>query len=270
MRYYDIEAADLGARAKLPLAVLPSAPDVFEALAREMLDTIQMGNKRGGHTALIVPVGPVGQYEPFARMVNEKRVSLRNVWFINMDEYLDSQDRYISEDSDLSFRGFMKRNVYARIDPALIMPPNQRVFPDPRAPEAVDDMVSELGVDLCVGGIGINGHLAFNEPRAELSADEFAALGTRVIDISPETRAVNCQSALGGALEEMPKRCVTIGMRQILSARRVVLGAFRDWHRAVVRRAAYGDVCAAFPVTLLQGHADARILMDASVAKRPR
>lgn len=269
MFYDHIEAEDLGWGVRIPLAILPNAQAVYEALAREMLETILRGNAQGRPSVLIVPVGPTGQYAPFVHMVNEGRISLRDVWFINMDEYLNAEDVYIDEGSHLSFRGFMQQNVYSQIDPALVMPTKQRVFPDPRAPEVTDEIVRNPGVDLCIGGIGINGHLAFNEPQPELSAEEFANLDTRVLDIAPETRAINCVDPLGGSLKAMPGRCVTIGMRQILAARRVRLGAFRNWHRAVVRRAAYGEIGADFPVTLLQKHPDAQILMDTSVAQRP-
>ncbi len=74
---------------------------------------------------------------------------------------------------------------------------------------------------------------------------------------------------LAGALECMPKKCVTIGMKQILNARKLRLGVFRDWHRAVVRRAAYGEKTAAFPVTLAQSHPDALVLVNANAAKQP-
>ena len=67
----------------------------------------------------------------------------------------------------------------------------------------------------------------------------------------------------------MPRRCVTIGMKEILSARRVVLGVFRDWHRAVVRQTAYGQVSASFPATLLQRHPRAMILVNANAARQP-
>src|SRR5699024_11930229 len=107
------------------------------------------------------------------------------------------------------------------------MPDNQRVFPDPADPAHIDNVIEELGgVDIAFGGIGITGHLAFNEPQPELSCEEFAALPTRVLDIHAETRATNSVGDLGGALECMPKRCVTIGMKQILSAKKISLGVF--------------------------------------------
>jgi len=122
-------------------------------------------------------------------------------------------------------------------------------------------------VDIAFGGIGITGHLAFNEPQPELTAEQFAQLPTRVLDIHPETRATNCVGDLGGALEDMPRKCVTIGMKEILGARKLRLGVFRDWHRAVCRRAAYGEVTAAFPATLAQNHPDALLYVNANAAQ---
>ena len=268
MDYYHIPAEDLGKDARIPLVCAADSAEVFFDLALEMVSTIREHNARGEKTVFICPVGPVGQYPYFVKMVNDQRVSLKDCWFINMDEYLDDNDEWISIDDPLSFRGFMKRNVYDKIDPDLLMPEEQRVFPDPHDLGHIARVIDELGgVDVAFGGIGITGHLAFNEPQPELSCDEFAALETRVLDILPETRATNCVGDLGGALEDMPTRCVTIGMREILGARKVRLGVFREHHRAVVRRSAYGEPTAAFPATLLQSHPDAMIYVN-DVARR--
>ena len=103
----------------------------------------------------------------------------------------------------------------------------------------------------------------------ELTPDEFAALHTRVLPISRETRVANAIGDRGGAIDAMPRYCVTIGMAEILSAKKVRLGVFRDWHRAVVRQAAYGEVSAHFPATLLQRHPDAMIYVNANAAQQP-
>ena len=67
----------------------------------------------------------------------------------------------------------------------------------------------------------------------------------------------------------MPRKCVTIGMKQILSAKKIRLGVFRDWHRAVVRQTAYGEVSAHFPATLIQRHPDAMVIANANAAQQP-
>ena len=268
--YYRIPADKLGEGAKIPLMVLGDSGEVFYEMALEMVNTIEEHNARGEKTVFICPVGPTGHYPIFVRLVNERKLSLKDCWFINMDEYLTDDGEWIDHDDPLSFRGFMDREVYGKIAPELHMPESQRVFPDPNDPAPVPPHKHDQGrLDIAFGGIGITGHLAFNEPQPELSADEFAELKTRAREILPETRAVNAMNDSGGVLEDMPSRCVTIGMHEILHARKVRLGVFRVLHRAVVRRAAYGDVTAAFPVTILQNHPDALIYVNAVAAEQP-
>ena len=270
MEYYQLSAQELGNGAKIPLKKLGDSGEVFYEIAMEMIAEIEKNNAEGRRTVLICPVGPVGHYPIFVRLVNERRLSLKNVWFINMDEYLDASGDWIAESHKLSFRGFMKNNVYGKIDPELVMPENQRVFPDPHNVGYIPALIEELGgVDIAFGGIGINGHLAFNESQDELTPEQFAQLKTRVLPISRETRTANAIGDLNGAIDAMPTHCVTIGMYEILSAKKVRLGVFRDWHRSVVRQAAYGEVSAHFPVTILQRHPDACIYVNANAAQQP-
>ena len=270
MNYYQISAQDLGKDAKIPLLKLGDSGEVFYEMALEMVNTIKEHNAAGKTTVFICPVGPVGQYPIFVRLVNRDRVSLKNCWFINMDEYLNDDETYIDFDSPLSFHGFMYRTVYNQIDPELLMPEEQRIFPDPKDPEHIQRVIEKLGgVDIAFGGIGINGHLAFNEARDDMTAEEFAKLHTRVLTISRETRTSNAIGDLNGAIDAMPKKCVTIGINEILNARKIRLGVFRDWHRSVVRQAAYGEVSAHFPATLVQNHPDAMIYVNANAAKQP-
>lgn len=270
MDYYRIPREKLGEDARLPIVRLGDSGEVFYELAAEMLAQIRANNAAGRRTVFILPVGPVGQYPIFVRLVNREKLSLKNCWVFNMDEYLTDRGEFIPKDSPLSFRDFMDREVYGRIDPELLMPEQQRLFPDPACPERVTALMEELGgVDMAVGGVGITGHLAFNEPQPRLSPEEFAKLPARVLDIAPETRTTNSIGDLGGALEAMPKKAVTLGMREILSAKKLRLAVFRDWHRAVCRRAAYGEVTSAFPVTLAQNHPDALLYVNATAAGQP-
>jgi glucosamine-6-phosphate deaminase len=87
-----------------------------------------------------------------------------------------------------------------------------------------------------------------------------------VLEISRETRAVNSIGDLHGALDDMPHYCITIGINEIFHARKIRLGCFRDWHRSVVRHAAYGEKTAHFPVSLLQDHPDINIKFTEFVA----
>lgn len=266
--YYSFNKERLLASPKIPMEVLADKPTVFAKIAQEMADAISENNAAGKTTVFICPVGPVGQYPYFVELVNERRISLKNCWFINMDEYLGDDMRWVPMDHPLSFRGFMERTVYSQIDPELNVPEDHRVFPDPERLDYIPRLIEELGgVDICFGGIGINGHLAFNEADPTKTVEEFKALKTRVLPITPETRTANAIGDFGGALEDMPTHCVTIGFSEIYNARKIRLGIFRDWHRAVARRAGYGEMTADFPVSILADHPDALIRMTEFVAE---
>ena len=90
-----------------------------------------------------------------------------------------------------------------------------------------------------------------------------------MLKISRETRTANAIGDLNGAIDDMPNYCITIGMNEIYNARKIRLGCFRDWHRSVVRHAAYGEVSAHFPVTLLQEHPDVLLRITEFVAELP-
>lgn len=266
--YYSYTSEELKTKdAKFSFSVYPENKDIFKAMADDMADMIAANNIIGKKTVFICPVGPVGQYPFFVDRVNEENISLKNVWFINMDEYLDDDRQWVPMDHPLSFRGFMERSVYGKIKEELVMPKEQRVFPDPNDLGYIPELIERLGgVDACFGGIGINGHVAFNEADGSLTAEEFLAQKTRVLPISPETRAANAIGDFNGALEDMPRYCVTIGIYEIFHAAKIRLGCFRNWHRAVVRRALFGEPATEFPVSLLASHPDIRLSFTEYVA----
>lgn len=265
--YYYYTKEQLLSAPKIPMEVMEDKPAVFQTIAREMADEIKAKNAAGETTVFICPVGPIGQYPYFVDIVNSERISLKNCWFINMDEYLGDDMQWIPMDHPLSFRGFMERTVYSQIDPELNVPEEQRVFPDPDNVGYIPALIENLGgVDVCFGGIGINGHLAFNEPDPKLTCEEFKQLKTRVLPISPETRTANAIGDFGGRLEDMPTHCVTIGFNEIYKSRKIRLGIFRDWHRAVARRVGYGEMTTDFPVSMLADHPDVLLRMTEFVA----
>lgn len=264
--YYYYDKEQLLAAPKIPMEVMEDKPTVFKTIAREMADIIKEHNAAGKTTVFICPVGPIGQYPYFVEIVNSERISLKNCWFINMDEYLGDDLQWIDINHPLSFRGFMLRTVYSKIDEQLNVPEDHRVFPDPNNLDYIPALIEKLGgVDCCFGGIGINGHLAFNEPE-DVSVEEFKTRKTRMLPISRETRTANAIGDFGGRLEDMPTHCVTIGFNEIYNARKIRLGIFRDWHRAVARRTGYGEMTAQFPVSILADHPDVLLRMTEYVA----
>jgi glucosamine-6-phosphate deaminase len=189
-----------------------------------------------------------------------------------MDEYLTDNDRWISSAHPLSFRGYMDRAFYQLLDPALAPPPDHRIFPAPENPEAIGKLIcSRGGVDACLGGIGVNGHLAFNEPPesgTKISAEAFAALPTRILSLSRETRTINSVT-VGGEIGVIPNRAITIGMKEILGSRRLRFYCNRQWQSGVVRRALHGPLSPACPASFLRTHTDASLTVTDYVAASP-
>ena len=94
---------------------------------------------------MIVPYGPLGPYARLVELINKHRVSLKNCWFINMDEYLDENKQYLPKTDPLSFRGGMDRIFYGLVDPELLMPEEQRIFPEPGNEGRIWETIQKLG-----------------------------------------------------------------------------------------------------------------------------
>jgi glucosamine-6-phosphate deaminase len=241
-------------------------------MALTMLREAEAATRDGRAATFIIPVGPVDQFAILADLINQGPADWRDVCLVNMDEYLGDDDRWVPDDHPLSFRGFMDRAFYSRLDPDLAPRPENRIFPDPSDCGAIQRLIDRRGgVDVCFGGIGINGHIAFNEPP---EADEylgdaaFAQLPTRVVVLARETRTINSVT-VGGELSVIPRRAVTVGMKECLAARKLRFYCNRPWQSAVVRRALHGPVTAACPASFFRTHADAEIAVADVVAQRP-
>ncbi len=254
----------------ITLKTLPGENDVMLDMALQMIHTIRENNAAGRRTVMIVPVGPTAQYPIFAAIVNEIGLDLSNVHLFNMDEYLISPTQRIDDEHVMSFHRRMKTDLYDRLDPALTIPVSQRHFPEPGHEAEYDEMISSLGgADLCLGGIGINGHIAFNEPPEpgqNVSVEEFAALPTRVLPISRETIVANAIGYQRGDLRGMPAWCISVGMKPILASKKIYLALSREWQHGIVKHILLDAPTSAIPCSLLQLHPNAVIAAPEAIA----
>jgi glucosamine-6-phosphate deaminase len=273
--YLRIPPEELIQASKIPLAILADLDTLYEHFARSIADEIKRNNGLGRSTRLILPVGPVGQYPLLARICNRERIHWKDVHIFNMDEYCDWQGRAIAPEHPLSFKGFM-RNFIDELDPVLRLPDEQLHFPDPLNLDQISQSIQAVGgIDTCYGGVGYHGHIAFNEPPISrwyrLTPEQFRASLTRIVPLAPETIVMNSIRTTGGNPAEMPPMAVTLGMGDILSARRIRLycqgGA---WQRTILRIALMGEEDVDYPVTLLQNHPDYEIFTTQDTAQMPR
>ena len=260
-----IKREDLGKGSNIKLNVCDVEVDMYWKVAIEVLETIEENNKKGEPTVMVVPYGPLGPYARLVYLVNKYRVSLKNCVFINMDEYLTDDKEYLDENDPLSFRGGMNRIFYSQIDEELNVLPENRIFPDPHDTGKPMEIIEKYGkLDMVFGGVGINGHYAFNEPE-DVSPEEFLSRPTRVLEISRETKTINSFMNCGGDLESIPKYCITVGMKEMFMAKKVRMCMPRDWNAGALRKVLHGEITAKVPCSLFQLHPDA-MLYAASVA----
>ncbi len=242
---------------------------LISAFAERILTDYQDGLDAGrDQVAMIVPVGPVGQYSLLSERCRRDGISLKRLTLFLMDEYLTDEGRWIPESDPLSFRAHIRKRL---IDP---LPESLRpslVIPDPTNPEEVGHAIERLGgVDVTFAGVGITGHLAFNEPIPDVTSVEyFSNLSTRVVSLLTETRLINSVTAARGNVARIPRMAVTVGMREILGARRLRILLNRTWQSAVLRRMACGPVTTSFPASLAQHHADWSVFLVDHVLDEP-
>lgn len=284
--FFAIPAEALPAHSPVPITLLPNVDALHAHFARAIADEIKANNAGGRPTRLILPVGPVGQYPLLAAICNRERIGWTTCHIFFMDEYCDWQGRWVDAAHPLSFRGTAQRMLFAALDAELALPVAQCHFPDPRALDAIGDAMAAVGgVDTCYGGIGIHGHVAFNEAPISrwynVGPAEFKASRTRLLALAEETMVMNASRAAGGYFPALPPMAVTLGMAEILAARRIRLYCNGGvWQRAILRIALFGSPTAgahgdsagedaAWPVTLLRHHPDFALVADAESAAPP-
>jgi glucosamine-6-phosphate deaminase len=260
-------------RARMGCQIFPDIPSMLDQLARLMADEIRDRNAQGEPTRWILPVGPVAQYARLVEITNRERITWRNVFIFQMDDFLDWQGRPLPLDHPMSFEGFMRREVFERIKRELRPDPAHLHFPSPFEPDAISKSIQDAGgIDTCFGGVGYHGHVAFNEPPIsrwyKVTAQQMRESLTRVVALGDDSIVVQSIQCAGGSSALIPPMAVTLGMRDILAARRIRLYlAGGERHRAIFRITLLGDEMPEYPSTLLQGHPDCILHTDKMTAR---
>jgi len=271
---FSIPPERLGQGTRIKVEIVDTEDDIYHDFARVMFNEIKKNNAAGKLTVFILPVGPVGQYKRLARLCNLEGVTCANLVCINMDEYCteDGKD-WIAYDSPLSFRRYMDGQFYNLLDRDKRVKDRNKIFPDPRNLRGVPERIAEVGgVDICFGGIGILGHIAFNEPPEpgeKVDPKEFKRRPTRVLDLNRETRLINSVTAANGWVEAIPRKAITVGMKEILESRAVRIYMNRLWQPAIARRFIHGPITPFCPASFLQEHPDVKVTIASYAAQVP-
>jgi glucosamine-6-phosphate deaminase len=235
------------------LRVLPDYESMSAAAAQIVAGKV----REKPEAVFLLPTGttPLGMYERLVRLHQEQGLSFSRATFFNLDEYLG-----LPPDHPASYHVYMEENFYMLVDadPARIHVPDGSA-PDPEAEcERYEAAIREAGgVDLCVLGIGRNGHIGFNEPGAPFDSR------TRVVRLSESTRRVNASDFEEG---KVPERAITVGMATIFEAREVLLLASGANKARAAAAALQGEISESAPASMLRRHPNATFLLDREAA----
>ena len=196
---------------------------------------------------------PIETYAELARMVQAGELSFRNVISFNMDEYVG-----LPEEHPESYHSFMRTNLFSKIDEPEenihILNGNAQDL-DAECAAYEKAIVEAGGFDLFLGGIGEDGHIAFNEPFSPLTSR------TRVVTLTEDTRIVNSRF-FGGDMNLVPKQALSVGVATVTDSKEVVILAFGPKKARAIHDAVEGPYSHMCTVSALQNHQNGIIVAD--------
>ena len=202
-----------------------------------------------------LPTGssPIGMYQAIIKAHKEGRISFKNVLTFNMDEYVN-----LPEDHPESYHTFMKKNLFDHIDCPKenihILNGNAENLQAECA--RYEQMIKDAGgIDLFIGGIGPDGHIAFNEPGSSLSSR------TRIKTLTTDTRIANARF-FGGKPEDVPSLALTVGVGTVMSAKEVLILCNGHNKSRALQAAVEGAVTQMWTISSLQLHPHGIVVCD--------
>lgn len=194
---------------------------------------------------------PVKTYERLINKVKQNQVSFSKVKTVNLDEYVG-----LDESNENSYRFFMNDNLFNHIDidKKNTFVPNGKAQDLEIECQAYEKNIAALGgIDLQVLGLGDNGHIGFNEP-----AQAFIPF-THVVDLTQKT--IEANSRFFESADQVPKQAITMGIKSIMSAKKILLIVNKKEKNEILNLALTGNIHPEIPASILQLHPDLVVAM---------
>lgn len=195
---------------------------------------------------------PIGTYKQLIEWYNKGDLDFSQVTSVNLDEY-----RGLSRDNDQSYYYFMQENLFkhVNINPDRTFVPDGTIEDAEEACNAYNEVIRSVGgIDLQLLGLGRNGHIGFNEP------DEAFGKETHCVSLAQSTIEANAR--FFASLEEVPTQAYTMGIKTIMSAKRILVVASGEDKADAVQKAFFGPITPHVPGSVLQLHPDVTLVAD--------
>lgn len=230
--------------------------DTYEKLSRQAANIIsaQVIIKPDCVLGLATGSSPLGTYKQLINWYNKGDIDFSGVTSVNLDEYVG-----LDGSCNQSYRYFMNKNFFEHINIDI----NNTFVPNGCAEDLekegleYDKHIEELGgIDLQLLGIGLDGHIGFNEP------DRYFVKSTHVVDLHEST--IKANSRFFANENEVPKQAITMGMVSIMQAKKILLIASGKAKYDILKKAFYGPITPEIPASILQLHPDITVIYSES------
>ncbi len=224
----------------------------YEQMSRQAANIIsaQIVMKPNCVLGLATGSTPEGIYDCLTERYNNGDLDFSCVRSINLDEYVS-----LDGTNDQSYRYFMNHHLFDRvnINKENTYVPNGKATDVESECRAYDERIGDFGgIDLQLLGIGLDGHIGFNEP------DEVFVKETHIVDLHPSTIEANARFFTSS--DEVPRQAITMGMGAIMQAKSVLLVANGKNKKAIVEEAFFGPVTPKIPASILQLHPNLTVI----------
>lgn len=230
--------------------------DTYEKLSRQAANIIsaQVILKPDSVLGLATGSSPLGTYKQLIEWYEKGDIDFSKVVSVNLDEYVGLDGASVQ-----SYRYFMNKNFFEHIniDISNTFVPNGCAVDLAGEGKRYDEHIAELGgIDLQLLGIGLDGHIGFNEP------DKYFVKSTHVVNLHESTIKANFRFFAN--IDEVPKRAITMGMVSIMQAKKILLIASGKEKRDILEKAFYGPITPEIPASILQLHSDITVIYSQS------
>ena len=211
----------------------------YKELSSTVADIVKRQLKKQPLSKLVLPTGdtPLGMYDELVK----RKLDWSHTITYNLDEYI------MNPDHPCSYHSYMRKNLFDRTN----IYPDHCHFPYRPTLSFEDKINANRGIDLCILGIGSNGHIAFNEPGSSFKSR------TRVVDLSLQT--IQDNSRFFGSAEDVPKQAITMGLGTIMESKKIVLMANGVNKLNILNVAMNGEVTESVPASVLQNHENVEV-----------
>jgi glucosamine-6-phosphate deaminase len=245
---------------KIAVKIFPSSNDGSAFVAQQIADLIKQKESEGKKTVIGLATGssPKTLYAHLVRMHQQDGLSFKNVITFNLDQYYPME-----KDALQSYHYFMRKNLFEHTD---INPENYHLPDGLIAKDKVKEhcinyekqIEAAGGLDLQILGIGVNGHIGFNEPGSGMYSK------TRLVTLDNSTRIANAYDF--GNMSDVPRMAITMGISTILKSKKTILMAWGQTKAPVIQKAVELDDTEDIPASLLQNHDDCTFVVDEAAA----